>query len=338
MSVALITGATGLVGSHIAERLVSDGWEVRALVRAHSRASDALPEAARIVHGDILDEASFVAAARGVDTIFHAAASVLVRGGWEEYRVSNVEGTRNAIVAAERARARLLHVSSVAVYGPSGRYAASERGERTDEDTPLEPLRESAHYARSKRESEALVLAAHAQGRAWGTVVRPDVIYGRGDRQFVPRMARLIQLAAIPLLNGGRSILPVVHAANVADGAVRAATMDAAGGRAYNLANDYDVSARRFFELAGEGLGRRPLFLPLPLWLARGVLTGTKSLVRAVSGGRFNLVSSAAIDFLSRDNPFSSQRARRELGWTPVVHPEAGIPDAFRSWRERARK
>ena len=94
----------------------------------------------------------------------------------------------NAIAAAESAKARLVHVSSVAVYGSSGRYAPA--GRKTDESTPLPPLPERAYYARSKRESEELVLGAHRAGRVWATTLRPDVIYGPRDRQFVPRIAR----------------------------------------------------------------------------------------------------------------------------------------------------
>ena len=128
--------------------------------------------------------------------------------------------------------------------------------------------------------------------------------------------------------------MAVVHATNVAQGAVLAATTDAAGGRVYNLANDYDVTVRRFFELAAAGLARRPHFLPVPLWAARTGLRSAKWLVRTVSGGRFSLVSNAALEFISEDNPFSSELARRELGWSPTVRPEEGIPDAFRWWRE----
>jgi nucleoside-diphosphate-sugar epimerase len=139
------------------------------------------------------------------------------------------------------------------------------------------------------------------------------------------------------LLRGGHTTMAVVHAANVAQGAVLAATSDIAGGKAYNLANDYDVSVRRFFELAGEGLGRRPLFVPMPMWAARGALNGVKWLARTVSGGRLSLVSNSAIDFLSEDNPFSSDLAKRELGWAPAVRPQDGIPEAFRWWQEKER-
>lgn len=338
-SAALVTGATGLVGSHIVERLLSEGWTVRAMARDPEAARRAIPGGDRvdIVRGDVLDEASFVAAATGAHVIFHCAAHIIARGGWETFRATNVEGTRVAIAAAERSRARLLQLSSVAVYGASSRYEARRRGGVTDEDTPLEPLRDRAYYARSKRESEEMVLRAHSQGRIWATAVRPTVVYGRRDRQFVPRIGALMGRLPIPLLRGGRSIMSIVHAANVADGAILAATTDIAGGRPWNLANDFDVPVRQFFELAGNGLGRRPFFLPMPLAAARAGLRAVKGVVRVLTGGSYSLVSNSAIDFLAEDNPFSSERARRELGWRPTVRPETGIPEAFRWWAENTK-
>ncbi|HEX7937380.1 MAG TPA: NAD-dependent epimerase/dehydratase family protein, partial [Gemmatimonadaceae bacterium] len=147
MSVALVTGATGLVGSHIAELLLHQGWSVRALVRSSPSLGQLLP-GVEPATGDVLDEASFRRAAQGCNVVFHAAANIIVPGGWDAYRVTNIEGTRNAIGAAENAGARLLQVSSVAVYGPSSRYDAAKRGEKTDERTVLAPLSDRAFYAR----------------------------------------------------------------------------------------------------------------------------------------------------------------------------------------------
>lgn len=333
MPTALVTGATGLVGSHIGERLLRERWTVRALVRSTRAERDALAVGMEPVRGDVLDAEAFNRAAHGADTIFHTAANITPRGGWEVFRHLNIDGTRNAIAAAEASGARLLHLSSVAVYGADTRYRAG--GEATDEDTPLAPLPERAYYGRSKRESERLVMEAHAQGRIWAAAVRPDVIYGRRDRQFVPRLAKLLRHGVAPVIDGGRAILAVVHVANVADGAVLAATSDVAGGRAYNLANDYDVSVAEFFRLAGEGLGVRMRLLNIPEPVARGLFKFVKVAVQLASGGRLRIVSSSSIDFITRDNPFSSARARRELGWVPAVHPRDGVPDAFRWWAER---
>lgn len=327
---ALVTGATGLVGSHLVDRLLADGWAVRALVRSPAPALEARGIACVI--GDVLDDAPFSAAAKECDVIFHTAAAITPRGGWESFRRLNVDGTANAIAAAESSGARLLHLSSVAVYGSEGRYR--DEGGTTSEDTPLGTLPERAYYARSKRESEQLVMRAHAEGRLWATAVRPCVIYGRRDRQFVPRIGRLLSHGFAPVIGGGGATLAVVHAANVADGAIRAATHAEAGGRAYNLTNDEPVTVRRFFELAAAGIGRHVRMVALPYPLARAVFGVVRFGMRTLSAGRLSAVSDASLSFLTRDNPFTSDRARRELGWRPVIGPETGVPDAFRWWRE----
>ena len=111
-----------------------------------------------------------------------------------------------------------------------------------------------------------------------------------------------------------------------------AAASDKAGGRAYNLANDYDVTVRDFFTLAAEGLGKRVAFVPVPLWTAKLGLRAFKLVDRLALGGKFAVASEGSLSFMSRDNPFTSDRAKRELGWSPKVRPETGIPEAFRWW------
>ena len=339
MATALVTGATGLVGSHIAARLLADGWRVRALVRQPSAAQWLGSRGVELAAGDVLDGPAFAAASAGCTHVFHTAAAVTPKGSrahpYDAYRIPNVDGTRNAIAAAERAGARLLHLSSVAVYGPGARYA--QGGGKVSEETPLRPLPERAYYARSKRESEDLVLAAHAAMRIWATAVRPDVIYGNRDRQFVPRIARLLRTRIGPVIAGGRTTLAIVHAASVADGAVRAATSDVAGGRTYNLANDFDVTHADFYRLAAVGLGHPVHVVSIPLGVATAGLALTKGLLAVLSGGSMNVVTSASLKFVTRDNPFTSDRARRELGWDPPVPPSEGIPAAFRWWKEHRR-
>ena len=356
MPTALVTGATGLVGSHIVERLRADGWSVRALVRDRDgeRPSgrqrwDGIAwlrvQGVRLAPGDILDVRTFEESARGCDVIFHTAAAVTPAAQrahpYDAYRIPNVEGTRNAITAAERSGARLLHLSSVAVYGPKARYESEAGREHArggvDETTPLRPLPERAFYARSKRESEELVLEAHAAKRIWATAVRPDVIYGPRDRQFVPRIARLLRLRVAPIVGGGHTTLAIVHAAHVADGAVLAATTSSAGGAVYNLANDFDVSVADFLRFAARGFGHTLRLVSVPVWLAQLGLSLTKGMLSIARGGGMSVVTSASLAFLTKNNPFTSDRARRELGWTPSLRPEIGVPEAFRWWNEQRR-
>ena len=333
MRAALVTGATGQVGSHIVEQLARAGWNVRGLSRTDKSDEVIRALGGEPVRGDVLDRASLLAASKGADVIFHTAAVITQRGGWEEYRRTNIEGTASMIEAASASGARLLHLSSVAVYGSSARYGSR----KTSEDVELAHLAERSYYARSKRESEQMVMNAHRAGRIWATAVRPCVIYGPRDRQFLPRMARGLSTGFMPLLGGGRSILAVVHAANVAEGAILAATSEEAAGRAYNLANDYDVTVRDFFTLAARGLDARVRFVPVPIWAAKMGLRAFRLFDRIALGGKFAVASEGSLSFLSRDNPFTSDRAKRELGWNPSVRPEAGIPEAFRWWKEKGR-
>ena len=170
---------------------------------------------------------------------------------------------------------------------------------------------------------------ACATGTIWATAVRPDVIYGRHDRQFVPRVARLLRRGFAPLIDRGDTTLAIVHVENVVDGMLRAATNDVARGRVYNLANDFDVSTAEFFRYAATGLAVRLRTVRIPFGLAKGAERAMLGIARIIPGSGVQAVSFSAVDFLGRNNPFSSQRARDELGWDPLVRPEYGVTDAF---------
>lgn len=330
MSRALVTGATGLVGSHIVERLLADGWRVRALVRDPHAASWLERAGAELAHGDLSDAASLRAAIAGCDAVFHSAALISASGSWESFQRANIDGTRAVIDAAAAASARLVHTSSVAVYGGAARY----RDTPTDESTPLAPLDEYAYYARSKREAEHLVLGAHAAGELWATAIRPPMIYGKRDRQLVPRFARMMRTGFFPLFAQGRSTMSLVHASAVADGAVRAASYEAAGGRAFNLTNDFPVTVADLVQLGANGLGRHVRGIPIPLSVARAGFGALAGAARLANQHAMAKQLPDTVDTFSRDNPFTSESARRELGWAPTMRPEVGIPEAFAWWKE----
>ncbi len=332
MKRALVTGATGMLGGYVVERFLAEGWDVRALVRDPSRNGGLARLGLEAVVGDLTHADALRAAARGCDAIVHAAAAIGAGGDWAAFRATNVAGTANVVAAAEDSDCRLVHVSSTSVFGRERYYAFP-----TDETVPLPLLPDTDAYGRSKQEAERVVLAAHARGRVWASVVRPPMMYGKGDRQFVPRVARALAAGVFPLVAGGRNTLALVHARSVADGAVRAALTTAAGGRVYHLANDFAITVADLVRLAADGLGRRVRTPRVPLAIAR--LAGGALAAGLAVGGRRDLALHAPglLDMLTRDNPFTSERARRELAWSPVIAPAAGLPEAFAWWRERAR-
>ena len=324
---ALVTGATGMLGAYIVEQLVADGVSVRALVR-DPRAAEWLKDlGADVVAGALEDKHSLLTAATACDTIFHAAAAIGSGGAWETYRRGNVDGTSNVVSAAAVNGTQVVHVSSTAVYGRA-RY----RPEPTDETSPLPVLPEHDVYGRSKQEAESVVLTAHRDGRVRGTIVRPPVMYGRRDRQFISRIGPIFRRGVFPLIGGGHTTLPLAHAGSVAQGAILAARSDQAGGRVYLLANDHSVDTALLVECARIGLERKvyaPVVPPLVGRAGFGALHAALHLI-----GRSDLArhTHGTFEMLTRDNPFTSARARNELGWQPSVPPETALVEAFRSW------
>ena len=329
--VALVTGATGLLGSYLVERLLEDGWGVRALVR-HPEQARWLEEAgAKLFAGDITDRPSITSAASGCSLVFHAAASVGVGNDWETFRLGNVEGTENVLHASAASGARFVFVSTTGVFGRA-RY----REIPTDESVPLPKLPEHEVYGRSKQAAERLVLEAHERGTAWTAIVRSPVMYGVRDRQFVPRIAPILQRGFFPLLGGGTSTMSLTHARSIAEGALLVGTNESAGGKIYHLTDDFPITVSDLVRYGAEGLGCRVRRVHVPTAVAKVGFGVLKPFF--VTIGRSDLAphTEGTLDMLTRNNPFTSRRAREELGWVPTTRPEAGLPEAFRSWKARA--
>ena len=316
----LLTGGTGLVGSHVAERLVRDGHRVRAVVRPDAETEFLRGLGAELRPGDVTRPETLAAAFDACDGLVHAAAMVVARASEEAYHRVNVAGTEAVLQAAIRAGVtRAVHVSSVAVYGGPEALARGSIDETAPTDDPL-PTGE--YYARSKRESEAVAWRYAAESSLQVVVIRPDVVYGERDRAVIPRLVRYLDRPITLTVGDGRLDLPLVYAGNVADGIVRALAAPGAAGRAYNLANDFPVTQRGFFELVAGALRRRPRFIALPYRLADAAAAVAETLAR-LRGGPAPALNRRRVAFLGLGNPFVSERARRELGWSPAVdHPE----------------
>ena len=331
MSRALVTGATGLLGAQLVERLLASGSAVRALVRERRATGWLEALGAEPVTGDLADARSLREAVRGCDAVFNAAAAIGPGSDLAAFRRVNVDGVARLLSAASAAGARLVHVSSTAVFGRD-RF----RAQPTDESVPLPRLPAADAYGRSKQEAEALVLAAYAERRAWTCVVRPPVMYGPRDRQLAPRLGPVLQHGFFPLVHGGRARLPLVHADAVADGAIRAATSDHAAGRVYHLTSDFDVTVGELVLYAGQGLGRRVRRPRVPLAVGRAAFWALELGLAATGRRDLGRHAVGLLQMLTRDNPFCCERARRELGWSPRIRPADGIPRAFRWWLEHA--
>jgi nucleoside-diphosphate-sugar epimerase len=160
-------------------------------------------------------------------------------------------------------------------------------------------------------------------------------MYGVRDRQFVPRIAPILQRGFFPLLGGGTSTMSLTHARSIAEGALLVGTNESAGGKIYHLTDDFPITVSDLVRYGAEGLGCRVRQVHVPTAVAKIGFGVLKPFLVAI--GRSDLAphTEGTLDMLTRNNPFTSRRAREELGWVPTTRPEAGIPEAFRSWKIR---
>ncbi len=326
-----LTGGTGLIGSHVAERLRARGDSVVALVRESSDTAHLEGLGCELVRGDVMDEPDVMGRRMlGCDAVVHAAAKVFERGGRRAFLRPNVEGTERVLRAAGRVAPRVVHVSSIAVY--TGLAADPSLAE--DRWTEADPARQHA-YAASKHLSERTAWSLHERGDIRLTTVRPSVVYGERDRAATPIFVRFLRLPVVPLVGGGRTTLPVVYAGNVARGIVTALDRERTVGRAYNLALDVPLRGVDLVRLLAAGLGRRARIIPVPAGPALAVATGVDAAARALPFLDWAQLR-RAVRAVSRDNPYDSSRARLELGWTGLVPHEEGIRRTLSWWQGRS--
>jgi nucleoside-diphosphate-sugar epimerase len=314
----VVTGATGLLGSHIAEQLVARGERVRALVRPTSETAFLRRLGADLAVGDLQDMGSVRRAVEGADVVYHSAAHVGEWGPWALYQARIIDATRHLLEAC-RAQAvnRVLHVSSITVYGhPRPRPGLFA------EDEPLgQNLWIWDYYCRAKIEAERLV---RAYDRDW-TIVRPTWIFGPRDRNTFPRILKALQSGRVKLVGSGENLINAVYVADVAAGAILAANHPGARGEAYHLSSEGELTQRQFLDITTDGLGLPRVTRHIPFRLAFGIGLFAEIVGRVIRLRRPPHITRYAVSLVGRPTQFSIAKARTQLGWQPQVSARKGL-------------
>jgi dihydroflavonol-4-reductase len=315
----LVTGASGLVGSHVTRLLVQRGDSVRALVRDRSPLDELAGLDVELAYGDVLDRGSVRRAMQGVQRVFHVAGLTSLRTSADKVFAVNVGGTRIVLEEALRAGvARAVHTSSVAAVGPAA------RGSTADEDQLFRAGRYGLPYVNAKHEAEleAMRLAAHGLPVV---VVNPAHVFGAGDRhRSSTELVRRFLRGQIPAYVDGA--LNIVDAEDVARGHLLADENGEVGER-YILGNRNFTLDRLFADLARLS-GVEPPALKLPLAAAL-------ALARAAELGPGRpAVTTVEVRASSLWWAFRSTKAKRELGWRPAHHEDT-LQTTIDWYRER---
>jgi dihydroflavonol-4-reductase len=309
---ALVTGATGFVGSAVARRLIQQGWEVRALARKGSDRRNLRDLAVEVVEGDLGEESSLGLALEGCEALFHVAADY--RLGAPDPRPlyrTNVEGTRSILKAAMNAKvARVVYTSSVATVG------IPPDGSPGNEATPVGLSHMIGHYKRSKFLAEQVAREAAAAGMHV-VIVNPSTPIGPGDVKPTPTGQMVLDAAAGRMPAYLDTGLNIVHVDDVAAGHLLAYHHGRSGER-YILGGE-DMTLREILVEIAQLTGRKPPSIRLPTAVVFPIACVAEVAARIT--GRPGRITLEGVRMARKRMFFSSEKAERELGyrWRPPV-------------------
>ena len=320
-----ITGATGLVGSHVTEEAVRRGFRVKALVRESSETRLLDTWGVEKVLGDLEDVTALKRGVEGAEVVLNCAAKVGDWGTLEEFRRLNVDAFKLLLDAAADARVgRFVHVSSLGVYEGRDHFG-------TDETVPTASQSLDA-YTRSKVEAEALALCLVKERSLPLSVVRPGFIYGPRDRTVLPKLLDALRSKRFFYFGSGDQALNCIYVKNLVQAIFLAAEVPEAVGEVFNVTDGARVSKKLFVGTVARLAGLKPPTRKIPLWFAWTLAVLMERRAKRKKSTTPPLVNKARYKFLGLNLDFSIEKARRVLGYDPKFTTEEGLAEAMREF------
>ena len=325
---AFVTGATGMVGSHLARRLLDEGWRVRALVRPTSDTALLASWGVDLVEGDVGAPAgAFTPHLDAVDYVFHCAAVISDWAPLDEMVRINVEGTRHlaeAAIACGRLK-RFVYLSSMVVLGMNPQRDF-------DETAPL--IHTGDHYNLTKIRAEKLIHRFVQQRGLQATIIRPPYVYGPRDRQLLPRVLASLQTGQFRFIGSGRTPFSLVSVANVVEVLFLAGTRPDVVGEVFLVTDGEPITRERLIEIICEETGYAKPAGHVPTWMVRlacPVIEGICALRRATEPP---LVNKFRLKFMATPLTYNIGKARRVLGYEPKACTEESLRETLSWFRE----
>jgi dihydroflavonol-4-reductase len=316
---AFITGASGFIGTHLAQKLLDLNWQVSILRHVRDMPGQ---ENCRVFKGDIRDPGYLKKSLEGVDIVFHLAAALgASRIAREEFFRINAEGTHNVLQSAQEAGVgKVIHCSSAGVLG------SVKENRPAGENHPAYP---QDIYDKTKLEGENIALR-FAENGGNVVVIRPGWAYGPGDRRTF-KLIKAVISGKFVLLTKGSVIQTPVYVDDLVRGILRCAEKGQAG-EIYHLAGREVLTVKEITSAIAHASGVKFSQFPLPVFLLKVAAWKLEMLYKLL--GREAPLTRGKLAFFIHPKPLSIQKARTQLDFEPEWDFNTGIASAIAWYRQ----
>lgn len=317
--IALVTGATGFIGSNLVKKLLAKGWRVRVLSRKIGT-----NQKIDWVKGDIADQEIIAKATRRVDIIFNLAGTLPHHHAPDKiYLDTNVKGVENILKACLKEKVkRLIHVSTVGIYGQTGEGMVDERSK-----WHLDSI-----YAKTKAKGEKIVMDYCQKYRIPTVIIRPTIGYGPHDvRPGFLTLFRLLKKGLLVPLGDGRNFFHTIYVENLVDALILASYKREAVGEDFIIGDDPCPMMKDIWQEMEKITGVKLLSFFLPMILIKGLARFGDILL---SIGLPAPIYSQRINFLTENRRYSIEKAKKILGYKPKVNLSEGLKKTYQWYQQ----
>lgn len=320
---ALVTGATGFVGSHLAEALVHAGHKVKTLARHASDTALLETLGVAIVRGDLTDSAAVEEAVKGCEQVYHLAAKTgRLASSRKEYAAVNIAGTENVVRAARKANVeRLVYVSTVGIYG-------TLTGSPADEQTQPNP---NTYYRASKLSGEKVVLASHQTEGLPVVIARIGGVVGPRSLSWLG-LFQAIATGRFRLIGAGDNHLSLCHVADIVDGLRRCGQVQGIAGASYIVTGKEPMRLAQLVHIVAQELGVSGARGTMPVEPFRVFYALGQAIYKRFG---VELPYAHRYEFFLKDDVFNIAKAQKELAYAPKILVQEGIQQTVQWYREK---
>ncbi len=319
---ALITGATGFIGSHLMERLAAESWDLTCWVRPESETTFLSTFPVKILTGNLEDSKALEKAVKDQDYVFHLAAKIhsVPKHVYRHVNFLFTQNLVNACLVEAPQLKRFVYISSIAASGPSSPEIFK---------TEADPDNPQSEYGRTKRLGEKAVL--QTQDKLAVTIIRPPNVIGPRQKE-TELLIRILKKHLVPKLHSTKPVTSLIYVEDLVEGILKAIGTEKSIGETYYLTDGRSYAWRDLLLTLKQEVLAGSWYIPVPeqlieLAAALTDLLKRSRLIRSYFGRR------AWKTMVTTPWLFSSDKAQADFGFRSKYSLEEGLRHTYAAYR-----